>query len=398
MPSSLSERVNTPISTAELDRRRTAIRAGMREAGIDVLIAQNNNDHLGGNVRYLIDFPASYGYTMTAIMPREDAITVVRHGPFGGDNEVTDDDPILHGVRRVLTTAMFASVTYCRDYEAQLIAKALAPYSRSRIGLAGHYQISAAILDYLRGELPDAEFVEACEIVDEVRMIKSEEEFELIRRTALLQDAAMEAAFKAVEPGMRDSDVAAVAQCHVQQGQGEQGIFLSASMKVGEPVMFGPRHMQNRVMDDGDFYALLVETSGPGGLYTELGRSCILGSANDEMLEEFQFVLEARRACLDTMRPGVPCADVWEQYNTYMRDRGRPEEARLHCHGQGYDLVERPLIRFDEPAAIALDMNITCHPQYPRAGVFSWACDNYRIGAEGPHERLHRFPEKITEL
>jgi hypothetical protein len=30
--------------------------------------------------------------------------------------------------------------------------------------------------------------------------------------------------------------------------------------------------------------------------------------------------------------------------------------------------------------------------------VLSWVCDNYLIEASGPGERLHRFPEIITEL
>jgi hypothetical protein len=81
-----------------------------------------------------------------------------------------------------------------------------------------------------------------------------------------------------------------------------------------------------------------------------------------------------------------------------MRKNGRPEEKRLHCHGQGYDLVERPLIRNDEPMSIAKDMNIVVHPTYIRGGVLSWVCDNYLIEAGGPSERLHAFPEIITEL
>ena len=39
----------------------------------------------------------------------------------------------------------------------------------------------------------------------------------------------------------------------------------------------------------------------------------------------------------------------------------RPER-RLYAHGQGYDLVERPLIREDEPMKIKAGMNITVHP------------------------------------
>ena len=98
------------------------------------------------------------------------------------------------------------------------------------------------------------------------------------------------------------------------------------------------------------------------------------------------------------MTPGARCADVFAEYNAYMRERGRPEENRLHCHGQGYDLVEQPLIRSDDPGTLAAGMNITCHPQYPGAGVFSWACDNFRMTDDGSYERLHHFPETITEV
>ena len=80
------------------------------------------------------------------------------------------------------------------------------------------------------------------------------------------------------------------------------------------------------------------------------------------------------------------------------RGNGRPEEKRLHCHGQGYDLVERPLIRNDEPMKIEKDMNIVVHPTYFHGGKLTWVCDNYLIEADGPSERLHRFPEIITEL
>jgi Xaa-Pro aminopeptidase len=303
----------------------------------------------------------------------------------------------LPGVRRVLATPMFASAYYCREYEAELLVEALAPFAKGRIGLAGTYQLSAAILDYLRRELPDAQFVEASEIVDAVRMVKSAEEWELIERTAVLQDAAVDAAFDAVEPGKRDSEITAVAQRFILEGGGEQGLYLCASMPIGEPTLFQPRHFQNRVIRDGDYIALLVETNGPGGLWTELGRSCVVGSATPEMLEELDFVLKARRMCVEAMRPGVPAADVFEQYNAFMQDHGRPTEHRLHCHNQGYDLVERPLIRSDETATIEVDMNIACHPMYLGAGVFSTICDNYRIGHEG-NERLHRYPEKIVEL
>ena len=49
----LSERLNTPISNAELERRWRAVRAAMEKEKIDVLLMQNNNDHMSeGDGRY----------------------------------------------------------------------------------------------------------------------------------------------------------------------------------------------------------------------------------------------------------------------------------------------------------------------------------------------------------
>ncbi len=239
-------------------------------------------------------------------------------------------------------------------------------------------------------------FVDATGLVDKIKIIKSPEEQELIRRCAAMQDGAMRAAFAAVEPGMRDRDIAAIAQCYSQRHGSENGIYLCASMPADKPAQFSQRHYQNRVIKEGDTIALLVEDSGPGGMYTELGRSCVVGNATNEIKDEFAFALEARKFNLSLLKPGAACKDIFAAYNDFMRKNGRPEEKRLHCHGQGYDLVERPLIRSDEPMTIEKDMNIVVHPTYIRGHVLSWVCDNYLIGASGPGERLHRFPEAIT--
>jgi Xaa-Pro aminopeptidase len=396
----LSERLQTPISTAELERRWAAVRAAMERDKIDVLLMQNNNDYMGGYVKYFTDLPATNGYPLTVIFPRDDLMTLVSQGPFGGVNAPTaNGDGVARGIRQWLTTPSFASCAYTAGYDPELAAKALAPYAGGTIGLLGTYQMSFALVDHLqKGRFSNSRFVDASDLVDRIKVIKSAEERELIRRTAAMQDGAMRAAFAAVEPGMRDRDIAAIAQCHSQRNGSENGIYLCASMPPDKPVQFSQRHYQNRVIRDGDTIALLVEDSGPGGMYAELGRTCVVGKASAELREEFAFALEARKFNLGLLKPGAASKDIFAAYNDFMRRSGRPEEKRLHCHGQGYDLVERPLIRDDEPMAIAQDMNIVVHPTYIRGHVLSWVCDNYLIEANGPGERLHRFPEIITEL
>src|SRR5665213_875666 len=198
-----------------------------------------------------------------------------------------------------------------------------------------------------------------------------------MRRTAAMQDACMEAAFAAAAPGKKDIEIAAIAEQVGHSWGSEQGLFMAASGPVGTAAVMSNRHTQGRVMREGDQFTLLVESNGPGGFYTELGRTCVLGKASQEMKDEFDFVLEARRFTLGLLKPGAKCKDIWDSFNAFMRDNKRPEERRLFCHGQGYDMVERPLVRFDEPMTIGKNMVFSCHPTYVTERTYSWACDNY---------------------
>src|SRR5476651_31805 len=184
----LSERLNTPISTAELERRWKAVRAEMARENIDVLLLQNNNDHMGGYVRYFTDMPATNGYPNTVVFPRDDEMTVMCYGPFGGSETTAQGDINWRGVKKIMTTPSYASAHYTKEYDPELAAKALEPFRNATIGYVGTYQMSYAMLDYIKRTFPKARYVDASEMVDQVKVPKSAEEMELVKRTALMQD------------------------------------------------------------------------------------------------------------------------------------------------------------------------------------------------------------------
>ena len=102
--------------------------------------------------------------------------------------------------------------------------------------------------------------------------------------------------------------------------------------------------------------------------------------------------------CLDPLKPGADPARIWNEYNRFMRENGRSEEKRVHFHGQGYDMVERPLIRFDETMPIDKNMYFALHPAFTTERTYSWACDNFLLDSTGAVERLHQLPQRIFEL
>src|SRR5262249_27609808 len=116
----LSERLNTPISTAELERRWAAVRAAMEAEKVDVLLMQNNNDHRGGYVKYFTHLPATNGYPTTVVFPRDDLMSIVSQGPFGMVKELAKEgDGVRRGVKTWMTTPSFASAHYTAPYDAE---------------------------------------------------------------------------------------------------------------------------------------------------------------------------------------------------------------------------------------------------------------------------------------
>jgi Xaa-Pro aminopeptidase len=388
------------MPTRELERRWSLIRAAMEERGIDVLLAQANNDFMGGYVKYLTDLPATNGYWLTVVFPRDEPMIVIGQGPFGLDQRLAPEgDGVRRGVGRLMGVPSYSSAHYTAGYDAELAAKALEKYRGATIGMLGTASISFALIDGLkRGSLSTASFVDASEAVDPIKAVKTADEIAFIRRTAAAQDAAMEAAFAAIKPGVRELEVASVAEHVGHQMGSEQGLFLSYSAGAGSPGQIVNRHLQARVLREGDQFSLLVENNGPGGFYCELGRTAVLGRASAQMHEQQAFVLEAQRFCLALLKPGAQPAAIWDAYNLFMREHGRPEEKRVHFHGQGYDMVERPLIRFDETMPVAANMYFALHPAFSTERTYSWACDNFLLGEDGKVERLHTLPQKIFEL
>ena len=123
----LPERINNPISTKELERRWVAVRAVMAERKIDVLLMQNNNDFMGGYVKYFTDVPATNGYPTTVIFPADDRMTVIFQTKFGNDQQLPPEgDGLRRGVKAALGAPYFSSAYYTLSYDADLGEKALA--------------------------------------------------------------------------------------------------------------------------------------------------------------------------------------------------------------------------------------------------------------------------------
>jgi len=392
----MDDRRITRISTQELERRWNLVRDHLKERGVDALIVQSERDFTGGYVKWFTDIPAYY--PRTVIFHASDLMTVVEHGPAGRRRSLAGNDAENPGVGEVITTSAFPSIHYTRTYDAQAVADVVSRRGYRKVALVAAVGMPHGFVAYLQRVLSGAEISDETEFIDHAKAVKSAEEIALIRKAAEMQDAVFAKVLSHIKPGIRDLEVAALAQYEGQLLGSEQGIFLGMSAKLGQPAFFAQRHFQGRTLRPGDHMSLLIENNGAGGFYTELSRTFVLGKALQELIDGFEIVKEAQSYTLKQFKPGASCREISLAHNEFMKQKGVPPESRVYSHSQGYDLIERPLIRSDETMNLEKGMNMSVHPSYATSSMYAHICDNYLIEENGVSECLHQTPKRIFEL
>lgn len=388
------ERLTKCISTQELERRWALAREAMREHKVDYLLMRNDEEFVGGYIKWFSDLSARHSYPFTVIFPVDDEMTLITVGPKA-PGEPYPPKWAVRGVKQRLSAPYFASAHYTHVYDAELAVSVLKEKKKAVVGLVGKSYIPINFYEYLVKHLPGVKFVDMTDPIDQLKAVKSAEELELIRATAALQDAAIVHVTSKIKPGLRDFDIYAEAQYSVTKQGSERQLILACSAPKGVHASFQYRHFQNRVIREGDQLSLLIEVNGPGGFYTEIARTFSLGQPSQELVDAHAFAVEAQKHTLSLLKPGADPKAMLAAHNEFLAKNGFKPELRLYAHGQGYDLVERPFFLVDETMPVKTGMNITVHPAAVTDTVWVNVCDNYIIGPDGPGECLHQTPKEI---
>jgi Xaa-Pro aminopeptidase len=385
------------VSTRELERRWALARDIMSEHKVDYLIMRNDEEYLGGYIKWFSDFSARHSYPMTVIFPRDDEMTLIGNGPFP-PGEPAPPQWAVRGVKQRLNAPFFPTAHYTHVYEAEYAVSVLKEKKNPVIGLVGESFIPANFYTYLKRQLPGATFMEFSDPIDEIKAVKSAEEIELIKETASLQDDVIEALRGFIRPGMREVDIFAEAERAATISGSERQLVLVGSGPKGEPAPFKMRRFQTRVVEEGDQVAVLIEISGPGGFYGEIARHFSIGPPAQELLDAVAAAAEVQQHSVDLLKTGACPGDILEANNALLAQKGYGPELRIYAHGQGYDLVERPLFIKDETMTVQPGMNLAIHPMVVTESVWGVVCENYLIEADGAVACLHRTPQEVIVI
>ena len=119
---------------------------------------------------------------------------------------------------------------------------------------------------------------------------------------------------------------------------------------------------------------------------------------SQELIDGFEIVREAQDQTVRKLKPGSSCREIALAHNEFMKQKNVPPESRVYAHSQGYDLIERPLVRYDEPMPLEKGMSMVVHPAYATGAMFAHVSDNYLVTENGASDCLHKTLKQIFEL
>jgi Xaa-Pro aminopeptidase len=384
-----------PLPKKEMERRWRAVRQVMEKEKLDCLIMQSSNQYFGGYVRYLTELPVWACYPVTVIFPLNDDMTTIIHGSKNWPT--SPPEWAAYGVKERVNVPTFPSAHYTLAFEAKAAVDTLRRLKIKSLGVVGPACMSAFLFEYVKDNLSNVTLKDASDLVDEIKAVKSEEEIRLIKKTAEMQDIVFRSALAMIRPGVREYELySEIQRLEANWGSDAQLNMIGAG-PVGKPVMQKTFFFSNRTLQYGDSVVIMMETNGEGGLYTEIGRTVCIGEAPDPMLKIYADMTELQDQTVGLLRPGAKPAEIIDVYNKGLAKMGYPIEDRTYAHGQGYDILERPLIRPDEPMTIKEGMNIAVHPMAFSKEAYAFCCDNYIVTKSGA-VRIHKTPREVFVL
>ncbi len=311
------------IPRTEFVDRRAELRERVAERGLDGVLVVScgaNGADWGADIVYLTNhyspFPqipdrppawSGRGFAALAMPTDEDGSLVVEIPDWREDLVVAEDV-------RVSLDLWAGTVAAMRDRGL----------GSGRIALIGRESFPYVAADRIRSELPDVELVWADDIIEDMRLRKSEVEIALVRESTRVGCDMVTAFMEAAVPGATEADcVIAAFSAGVSQGAFPLDIPVTSGPNVDHfqwdrmPSWDHERGLREGDMIHPDMYGTV------NGYFYDLVRTTVAGRKASDVQRE---VLEASVAVVEHivagMRPGVSCEELFARGSRWLLEHG----------------------------------------------------------------------------
>lgn len=329
------------IPDHEYKERVQRAAAILQRKGLDVLIV-NGTESDYANPRYFSGFWPLFERSGVAISANGDAALLV--GPessvFGADRNRLDKIFVLTAYREGADPAYPELVP---DTFHDVFKSIGVTGKKIKIGVASYLDTSVVIMEAIKDAFPEAEIVNAGDVMVELRSIKSENELACLREGYRIAELASQEVIKEIRPGMTELQMVGVAQRVIYENGAEyEGlpmyVFSEASTR------HAISRSSYRKFEKGDIVQLNLSAK-IDGYSAAIGYPVVLGKLEGKRRDIVLFGREAHFWTQEQVKAGVPAADIAKKFYQYYVDNGFKDNFVYGpLHGTGLIEVEAPWV------------------------------------------------------
>jgi len=398
--------MTTPRSvlTKEVEMRVENTRQAMERRGYDALIVYGTNK-VCGSLRYLTDyFPDRAGWTSLG----PDKTYLFEGGafvlPLRGEPALVLEPGLFPGKRVCVKNIVAPGLVPKKGdsfakYVAEQLAGAGAP---KKVGIESWHRFPAPSYLELRELVPQIEFLHST-IVEEMRMVKSPLEVDLISQGALVGDVGHQTVTECLRSGIGKTELEIIRACeqamrdldpiYEDSCTGSPSLISSGSPIEGALLVL-PQNTKRIARGDVVHWDIDLRYEG---YPIDTSRTRVIGKATDAQKSAYEVSLEMHEAVLRAAKPGTKAHDLASVADQVARKHGFQLWEKFLGHGVGLDTHERPDMGIEE-TRLAANMVLAIEPRIATDAMWVFGNEDMVLVTDTGGVPLTHFPKTPLEL
>ena len=383
----MSSELYPRFSAAEFARRYAAIKNMMAAEGLDALVVYGDSGvsrHNHADIHYLSGFLGNRNNYVVMTVQGEPALYVQSFNHVPNAREASSIRTEWGG-----TSSAAAVAKHLLD----------AGLAKATLGYVGDVP-AQSYLAWQR-ELAGWQFKDVTRAYRRLRLVKSAEEIEWLKKGAAMTDDALAALANQVRPGMREYELGAIVETTALAAGGLPHLcYLSSGPQDGAGACVPRQNLSNRVIERGDVINTEISISY-WGYSGQMHRPIFVRTEPSELYQRlWDTALESYHRCVKSLRAGSTSDDVLDAGDVIAERGYTINDGFLHGFGIGLlppsigtrESAGRrgelgPKFTFEENMCVVVQPNVVTHDE--RAGV--QLGNLFHITHDGA-ECLHRLP------
>lgn len=311
------------------------LQAKLSEKGLDALIVTNPY-----NRRYITGFTGTAG--MAIITPQE--------GIFITDFRYTDQ------AQEQAKEFKIIEHTQAIELEAKSQLEAL------QVKNVGFEKFAVTYAEYERFKnVFPVELVPVEGLIEELRVIKSDEEIQILKEAGKIVDDAFEHILSFIKPGVPEIDIANELEFFMRK-QGASSSSFDIIVASGYRSALPHGTASTKKINTGE-----LVTMDFGALYkgycSDITRTVAVGNISDELMQIYQTVLEAQMIGVNEIKPGMTGREADALTRDYITSKGYGKYfGHSTGHGIGLEIHEAPTLSIRSETVLTPGMVVTVEP------------------------------------